>query len=117
MDAPNPNYVPPPVFEAKVPGHLLAGKSDSEKWIYNQISIQGQQNDWLIYRQRRWGQVEASNSVDMFNIKRQVADLIAWRDSKSKSWGKIVATGVLIVPCLIIVAWECFKHWMKWDSK
>lgn len=39
-----------PKFEPAIPPNLLHGKSESEKWMYNQTDIHGQQNKWIIER-------------------------------------------------------------------
>lgn len=39
-----------PEFRPNIPSHLLHGKTKSECWIYEQLSVQGQQNHWLIER-------------------------------------------------------------------
>ncbi len=95
-----------PEFKSQVPEHLLKNASPQEKWITEQLSIQHQQNEWMIDRltdgDRRFERVEK----DLAETRETVAKHEAIRiklSAKSSIIGYIAAA-ILGPVCLAFLA-------------
>lgn len=73
-----------PVFESKIPPHLVNKMSDQEKWLVETISKLDQKTDWLLQKM-----VETSGHVVEIDIR--TAKIEDWKTIFSGKWALIGA--------------------------
>lgn len=106
----------PEKWDSKVPPQFLTGKSEDVVWLYNQVSINTQQNEFLIYQSRRDRRFSVNNQLDIFDLQQEVKALKAWRgDKDTLEKARLEKVSLfdkwrnLLIPSGIIVAWEVIK--------
>ncbi len=99
-----------PDFKPEIPEHLIADMSESQKWIYGQISIQSQQNHWLIARSIRSDQRQIETERQVTDLKTTVTALDELRKSLGAKWSVVaVIASLFLVPLAVSIAAEWFK--------
>ena len=73
-----------PVFESKIPAHLVNKMSDQEKWLVETISKLDQKTDWLLSKL-----VETSGHVLEIDIR--TTKIEDWKTVFSGKWAMIGA--------------------------
>jgi predicted transcriptional regulator len=113
-------------FKPEIPEHLLKGKSESEKWLYEMVSIGAKQNEWLIkqvaglkgaHRSIHAKLVEGDNrfqtievSLDESKRAREV-----WTSRKNMVRNVTIAIcSLLLLPFISTMAVEYIKHHFHW---
>lgn len=105
-----------PNFKSEIPEHLLGSLSPKEKWQYEQISIQGKQNAWLIERSvkadRR--QNDTEKKVEQLDARLQVFENL--RTRLTHKWSLVIGAIMLIgIPMFLNFTLAFFEQMVgKW---
>jgi len=93
-----------PVFESKIPPHLVNKMSDQEKWLVETISKLDQKTDWLLTKI-----VETSGHVLELDVR--TARIEDWKAVFSGKWAIIAAVCFMCVTALTSAgARALFEH-------
>lgn len=79
-----------PVFDSKIPPHLIAQLDEKERWMYENMSVLQQKTDWLIEKQ-----METNDNVRNTDTRLQVVEL--WKNVLSGKWAVAGALSVIAV--------------------
>lgn len=93
-----------PVFESKIPSHLVNKMSDQEKWLVETISKLDQKTDWLLQKM-----VETSGHVLDIDVRTQKVE--DWKTIFSGKWALIGAVCFMVVTAVTSAgARALFEH-------
>ncbi len=98
-----------PEFRAEVPPNLLHGKSEDLVWLYQQVDIMRQQNEFTMYTQKRSRSFLIANQLELEAQSKDVQNLKQFRDRLTSIKSRVLAVVVLLVPAAIIAAWDVIK--------
>jgi len=79
-----------PVFESKIPPHLVNKMSDQEKWLVETISKLDQKTDWLLQKT-----VETSGQV--LDIDIRTTKVEEWKTMFSGKWALVGALCFMVL--------------------
>lgn len=79
-----------PVFESKVPPHLVSQMSDQERWLVETISKLDQKTDWLLQKI-----VETNGHVGDIDIRTQKIE--DWKSVFTGKWALIAALAFMVL--------------------
>jgi hypothetical protein len=103
-----------PVFKPQIPKHLLSDLSEKDRWMYGEITIQRQQNEWIIEQLQsgddRFQAIE--NRQDKTESKVQTLE--KFKSTLTAKW--TVATAIflsLIFPIVIAFLGAAFMWWFE----
>jgi hypothetical protein len=92
-----------PKFESKVPEHLLRGKTDAEMWMYHEMSIQSQQNEWLMYRAVKIDKRQDATERRLQAVEERQTDLQDFRRVLTAKWSVVVT--MASVGMVLLIEW------------
>jgi hypothetical protein len=124
-------------LEPSIPPDLLRGKSESEKWLYEQADKSIKQNNWLIRQvtglkrahrvaHQRMDEVKADLKVELEkgtlrfqSLDQKIEPLHAlwnkWLTRKKLMWNALLGLlSLFLLPFLALFAVEAVKHWLGW---
>ena len=122
----NTNGPPDGAFRQVIPAHLLEGKSESEKWLYEMVGVSAKQNEWLIrqvsglklahktiHRKMDEG-VEHFKKIDeTLDVFTKIRD--AWLTRKKMVRNILLgALTLVILPFIGLFGVEVAKHFLHW---
>jgi hypothetical protein len=105
-----------PEFKPDVPEPLLHGATQRDRWMYEQQSIQRQQNDWIIdrmavgerrFEEERQARVEIMSKQDEMDKRLKVIELL--KDRLSAKWAVLAFVAASIVGP---IAMAIFGAWL-----
>jgi hypothetical protein len=79
-----------PVFQSKIPPHLVSQLEEKEQWLMNSISRLEQKADWLVEKQ-----LETNSNVRDTDERLQLVEL--WKTVLSGKWAVTGALGLIAV--------------------
>jgi len=82
-----------PVFESKIPPHLVNKMSEQEKWLVEAISKLDQKTDWLL-------QKTVDTSGHILEIDMRTSKIEDWKTVFSGKWGLIGAICFMVATAL-----------------
>jgi fatty acid-binding protein DegV len=109
-------------FTSDVPEHLLHGKSESEMWIYNQLSIARQQNEAIMdrldqgeHRFDEHGKAIETVKTSVGKVQQRVEVFEKIRDRLTAKWSVVVfILGALLSPIVVACIGGLFiRFWEK----
>lgn len=103
-----------PVFKPQIPGDLLENLSKRDRYLYEQLSIQHQQNEWIIDRlqvgESRFKELE-SKQVE---TDSKVAGLEKFKTVLTAKWTVGVALFSMIAfPIVLAFLGAAFVRWFE----
>lgn len=93
--------LPVPAFEPDIPKHLIADLSAKEQWFYERVSIQEQQNKWIIDRC-----VKADRKLK--DLQRRVAGIETLKTILTAKWSIVallLSAFVFPIALALVGAW------------
>ena len=121
-----------PRFEPDVPEPLLRSLSPEQRWIYEQSSIQSQQNRWMIEQMcagdERFGKIEAKHSADDTDLRekqkasaKEIREIRDRLDGYDRIRDKMTAKGsvifyilsALVGPVILAFLGAYFLRWLE----
>lgn len=100
-----------PEFEPNIPEYLLQGRSKPEIWMAEQISIQGQQNSWLIRRAQKQDLRTRETIRELASLDGRVALLEAVKQNLTAKWSLLA--GLLLVVVVPVAVSVCSSWVMQ----
>lgn len=107
-----------PEFKSDIPKHLTGSLSKSEQWLYEQVSIQGQQNKWLIERTLQADVEQRVTAEKVSSLKKRIQvieNLKAILTAKGSVVLFLVGTLLFPIALALLSAWAYafFEKWMN----
>lgn len=116
---------PIPKFHPDVPKPLLVKASDEQRWMYEQQSIQRQQNEWLIHRllegDERFDEADrgrlalkqelAQVKQEIAEVKRRLGVIELLKERISAKWAMALAIGGLVWSVVLAFLGALFMRW------
>lgn len=101
MEEPNQNQAILPMtvprFKSDIPRHLTEGLSETEQWLYEQISIQGQQNKWLIEQAVRADLKQRRTDRDLGLLEGRIQVFEGLKTVLGAKWSIVMVLVTLVV--------------------
>lgn len=97
-----------PEFKSNIPAHLADSLPESERWLYAQVSIALQQNEWLIQRAVKVDRRQVSTDRRLDEISEKVRNFEELKATLTGRWSVVAMLfGGLLLPVLLLAigAW------------
>lgn len=89
-----------PVYDSKIPPHLLQGLDEKEKWLVTSVDLLNSKADWLVEKL-----IEVNAAVIDTDIRLQRVE--NWKTVLTGKWAVLAGVGVIVFTAL---AGEGAKH-------
>lgn len=104
----------PPKFEPDIPAHLLHGKSASERWLYERISVHDQRTEWVMERLQQADEHRTHINRVVDDLKMEVRPAVRLAAWVMTVRGVMVGAATLIVIPLVVMM---LKEWVAANFK
>lgn len=103
-----------PRFQSEIPEHLIASLSLKEKWQYEQISIQGKQNQWLIQRSVKADKRQNETDEKITTLDTRVKVFEELKTIMTAKWSLVGGLFIIIlIPAALAVFGAWIIHWFE----
>lgn len=107
-----------PEFKSKIPAHLLSGLPETERWLYDQVSIQGQQNEWIIRRSIKSDIRQDETAAEVAASRERIEALEQLRRIMTAKWSVVIFifsafAGPIALAAFGAWMYAFFEKWMN----
>jgi len=110
LDARLPEITQTPRFDCRVPKHLLASATESERYMIQAVDIAGQKQDWFIQVVIRLNHEARRSLAEQFAMSNDVEEFKRQRTFFTGGWAVAAWAGGVIMAAILAILAGGFLH-------